>query len=556
MDLLMRSAIKIGGQFSGVGAFDSALDRLGIKYDNIYQAELDKYARLTYLHNHKSPKYYVEDVNNTPIEEITEKYGSLDIAMFSPPCQSFSLAGKRLGKDDKRGILFFNSHEFITKNEPRYFIFENVKGLLSDDGGKTFSEWLHLLGGKSVNGMPIVFPYDGAVPYHVYWKVLNAKDFGVPQNRERVFIIGIRDDIDNDFSFPKEVPLTKRLKDVLESEVDEKYYLSDKMIDWVSKHREKRDSQNDFPLNMDGVSSCVTARYFKMGAEDPYIQETPTLKQVGSLSGGKWDKINESARRYYSEDGISPTIHTCGGGNTEPKIEVYENWVVGGLQEHQTPRTDGICPALTSAMGMGGGQIPIVSDKVVQLNNSKESGGKQPFQHNRVYSTEGVMTTLDTDSGRKSVLIPANNSKGYDIAEEEEDSINFSVPSSETRRGRVGHGVSQTLDTACNQGIATRQLTKQQLEKLENLQVDENVAGCITHAIGRAGSSDEYIASVKRNAMITQRIRRLTPKECFRLMDFPDTFDFSVVSNSQAYKQAGNSIVVAVLAAIINKLKL
>ena len=74
----MRSAIKIVGQFSGVGAFDSALDRLGIKYDNIYQAELDKYARLTYLHNHKSPKYYVEDVNNTPIEEITEKYGSLD----------------------------------------------------------------------------------------------------------------------------------------------------------------------------------------------------------------------------------------------------------------------------------------------------------------------------------------------------------------------------------------------------------------------------------------------------------------------------------------------
>jgi DNA (cytosine-5)-methyltransferase 1 len=103
-----------------------------------------------------------------------------------------------------------------------------------------------LLGGKSVNGMPIVFPYDGAVPYHVYWKVLNAKDFGVPQNRERVFIIGIRDDVDNDFSFPKEVPLTKRLKDVLESEVDEKYYLSDKMIAGYFKKRENTSDGSGF----------------------------------------------------------------------------------------------------------------------------------------------------------------------------------------------------------------------------------------------------------------------------------------------------------------------
>ena len=495
----MRSAIKIGGQFSGVGAFDSALDRLGIKYDNIYQAELDKYARLTYLHNHKSPKYYVEDVNNTPIEEITEKYGSLDIAMFSPPCQSFSLAGKRLGKNDKRGILFFNSHEFIVKNKPRYFIFENVKGLLSDDGGKTFSEWLHLLGGKSVNGMPIVFPYDGAVPYHVYWKVLNAKDFGVPQNRERVFIIGIRDDVDNDFSFPKEVPLTKRLKDVLESEVDEKYYLSDKMIDWVSKHREKRDSQNDFPLNIDGVSSCVTARYFKMGAEDPYIQETPTLKQVGSLSGGKWDKINESARRYYDTDGISPTIHTCGGGNTEPKIEV------------------------------------------TQINPSLESGGVQPYQQNRVYESNGMSPALCY--GKSDLLVT-----------EEFITHNMMPHSSTSGKGGTGHlqrndGIAYCLDTGNTNAVEILVLndTKHSQQRIYNT---EGISPSILSGSNGGGQSPV------KHLTTTKRIRKLTPRECFRLMDFDESFDFSVVSNSQAYKQAGNSIVVAVLAAIINKLKL
>jgi DNA (cytosine-5)-methyltransferase 1 len=468
-------SIKVGSDFSGVGAFEQSLNRLGIKHEVVFACDKDKYARLTYVHNYGEPEYYPDDVYD---REIPAE--SLDIYMTSPPCQSFSLAGKRLGKDDKRGILFFNSHEFIAKNKPRYFIFENVKGLLSDDGGKTFSEWLHLLGGKSVNGMPIVFPYDGAVPYHVYWKVLNAKDFGVPQNRERVFIIGIRDDVDNDFSFPKEVPLTKRLKDVLESEVNEKYYLSDKMIAGLINHtnnsKEKGSGFAFNPKTKEDVGNCITSRVFKMGVDDNYIQETPQLKQVGSLYGGKWDKINESARRYYDTDGISPTIHTCGGGNTEPKIEVDENWVVGGLQEHQTPRTDGICPALTSAMGMGGGQIPII---------------------------------LGEDTGNT-------------------NAVEF-VPQS---------------------------MTKKQLDKFNSIEVDENIAGCITHAIGRAGSSDEYISSIKRNAIITKRIRKLTPRECFRLMDFPDTFDFSVVSNSQAYKQAGNSIVVAVLAAIINKLKL
>ena len=540
-------SITVGSDFSGVGAFEQALNRLGIEHEVVFACDKDKYARLTYVHNYGEPEYYPDDVYD---REIPAE--SLDIYMTSPPCQSFSLAGKRLGKDDKRGILFFNSHEFITKNEPRYFIFENVKGLLSDDGGKTFSEWLHLLGGKSVNGMPIVFPYDGAVPYHVYWKVLNAKDFGVPQNRERVFIIGIRDDVDNDFSFPKEVPLTKRLKDVLESEVNEKYYLSDKMMEYFTTRAGNFNNGNINFKDEDSIASTITSssssldisdNILKLGADydivgdlnkggerglvfsddsklmncltatdykqpkQIQVQETPTLKQMGSLSGGKRDKINESARRYYDTDGISPTIHTCGGGNTEPKIEVDENWVVGGLQEHQTPRTDGICPALTSAMGMGGGQIPIVLSDIITHNMMPRSSTSGKGDTGHLQRNDGIAYCLDTGNTNAVEIVPQS-------------------------------------------------MTKKQLDKFNSIEVDENIAGCITHAIGRAGSSDEYISSIKRNAIITKRIRKLTPRECFRLMDFPDTFDFSVVSNSQAYKQAGNSIVVAVLAAIINKLKL
>jgi DNA (cytosine-5)-methyltransferase 1 len=212
--------IQVGSDFSGVGAFNQALIRLGIEYNEVFACDMDKYARETFIHNYGEPKYYPKNVYERQIPKE-----SLDIYVSSPPCQSFSLAGKRLGKEDKRGILFFNSHEFIKTNKPRYFIFENVKGLLSDDNGKTFKEWINMLGGKSVNGLPVLFPYEDSVPYHIYYKVMNAKKHGVPQNRERVFIVGIRDDADNHFRWAKEEHLTKRLKDVLQNEVNEKYYI-------------------------------------------------------------------------------------------------------------------------------------------------------------------------------------------------------------------------------------------------------------------------------------------------------------------------------------------
>lgn len=258
--------LKVGSDFSGVGAFNQALKRLNVDYEEVFACDMDKFARQTFIHNYREPKYYPTNVYERKIPSQ-----SLDIYMTSPPCQAFSLAGKRLGKEDKRGILFFNSLEFIEKNRPRYFIFENVKGLLSDNGGQTFSEWVNLLGGKSVNGNSVMFAYSDSVPYNLYWKVLNAKNHGVPQNRERVFLIGIRDDADNNFSFPAEEHLTKRLKDVLESDVNEKYFLSEKIISWILSHREKRKSSNNFPSDLLKISACIPAVYQKMGAESIFI---------------------------------------------------------------------------------------------------------------------------------------------------------------------------------------------------------------------------------------------------------------------------------------------
>ena len=409
--------IKVGSDFSGVGAFNQALSRLGIEHEHIFACDWDKYARITYTHNYGEPKYYPKDVydREIPLE-------SLDVYMTSPPCQSFSLAGKREGKNSDKGILFFNSHEFIQKNKPRFFIFENVKGLLSDDEGKTFQEWINMLGGKSVNGLPILFPYEDSVPYHIYWQVLNSKKHGVPQNRERVFIVGIRDDEDNQFQFPKEEHLTRRLKDVLESEVDEKYFLSDQQVQSMVLHTEKKKAEG------------CGFQFKPKDINEPYASSITT--KAGSRPDDNYLKIKSAT------------------------------------------------------------------------------------------------------------------SKGFETATEN-DSINFSVPNSETRRGRVGKEVAQTLDTQCNQRVWIGDYRK---DEGFRIRADNNSPAIMV--MMKDTWSDKFTGNNPPIVGYDYKIRRLTPRECFRLQDFPDTFDFSCVSDSQAYKQAGNSITVRVLEKILRQLPL
>lgn len=460
----MKKTIEVGSDFSGVGAFNQALILSGINFEEVFACDMDRFARETFIHNYGEPKYFPLNVYDRAIPEK-----SLDIYMTSPPCQAFSLAGKRKGKNDERGILFFNSLEFIEKNKPRFFIFENVKGLLSDDNGNTFQEWINYLGGKSVNGLPVLFPFEDSVPYHIYFKVLNAKNFGVPQNRERVFIVGIRDDQDNVFQWPREIPLQKKLKDVLENDVPEKYFLSDKLVNGLLSHSDRhKEKGNGFifnPTNGDKIANAVTTK--------------------------------------------------CGSRTTDDYIKI------------------------------------------------------------------------------KSAI-----KSGFEIATEK-DSINFSVPNSETRRVRVGKEVAQTLDTACNQSVMvvklkrTEEAKEKRRKSMKETGKDTGSFSDREYSLQKQDNSDTVLANPnpvkdglicvpvltpdrinKRQngrrfkedgdpsfTITTQdrhgvfdgyRIRILTPRECFRLMGFPDSFTWPV-SDSQAYKQAGNSIVVDVLAAIINQ---
>lgn len=515
--------IKVGSDFSGVGAFNQALIRLGIKYEEVFACDMDKYARQTFILNYGEPKYYPENVYNRDIPSE-----SLDIFMTSPPCQSFSLAGKRKGEDSKNGVLFYNSHEFIVKNNPRYFIFENVKGLLSDDGGKTFQKWIDYLGGKSVNGNPVIFPHEESVPYHVYYQVMNAKHYGVPQNRERIFIIGIRDDADNDFSFPKPFPLEKRLKDVLENQVNEKYFLSDKMLNYFDSRASNFNNGNINFKDEESVASTITSSSKSLDISDNIIR----LANVNPSGNGMNGNV-------YGDEGVSPTLSTNKG----------EGIKIGAIRGRNP--TDVVKVAKVGR-----------SDEGKRLRKESLNRGKDytPFQAKEITFEESdimncVTTATTKDNLIQTLEINENGTSNALTTVQKDNVVIYDLTNDFGEESPREYTEFSPALRSSRSGLATKQLSKQQLEKLENLQVDENVAGCITNAIGRAGSSDEYIASVKRNAMITQRIRRLTPRECANLMDFPETMKFDV-SDSQIYKQMGNSIVVNVLALIISKLNL
>ena len=515
--------IKVGSDFSGVGAFNQALIRLGIKYEEVFACDMDKYARQTFILNYGEPKYYPENVYNRDIPSE-----SLDIFMTSPPCQSFSLAGKRKGEDSKNGVLFYNSHEFIVKNNPRYFIFENVKGLLSDDGGKTFQKWIDYLGGKSVNGNPVIFPHEESVPYHVYYQVMNAKHYGVPQNRERIFIIGIRDDSDNNFSFPKPFPLEKRLKDVLENQVNEKYFLSDKMLNYFDSRASNFNNGNINFKDEESVASTITSSSKSLDISDNIIR----LANVNPSGNGMNGNV-------YGDEGVSPTLSTNKG----------EGIKIGAIRGRNP--TDVVKVAKVGR-----------SDEGKRLRKESLNRGKDytPFQAKEITFEESdimncVTTATTKDNLIQTLEINENGTSNALTTVQKDNVVIYDLTNDFGEESPREYTEFSPALRSSRSGLATKQLSKQQLEKLENLQVDENVAGCITNAIGRAGSSDEYIASVKRNAMITQRIRRLTPRECANLMDFPETMKFDV-SDSQIYKQMGNSIVVNVLALIISKLNL
>ena len=366
--------------FSGIGGFRIGLERAG--FECVGYCDNDKYVNKLYRNYFNTEKeLFFNDITTINTSELPD----FDILCGGFPCQSFSIAGKRRGFEDTRGTMFFEVARILKDKKPKYFILENVKGLLNHDGGRTFQAILKIL---------------SELGYKVQWQLLNSKFFGVPQNRERVYIVGSYGTECIGKIFP--VSGTNK-KNSFESKKEKIIYWKNSKEKWVEEER--------FNVGTIRTQSDLCRQ--------------PLLKQNPKTSG------NPQGSRVYTTDGISP--------------------------------------CLTASHGNRG---VFMDEPVFKVRNGTKIGYDE--------------------------AIPG-------------DGINLAYPNSNTRRGRVGKGCSQTLDTACNMGTI-----------------------------------DGY------------RIRRLTPLECFRLQGFPDEMikvarDIGL-SDTHLYKMAGNAVTVNVIETVARKL--
>jgi len=176
-------SLRVGTAFSGIGAPEWALKQLGIAHSNQFMVEIDKNARKTYLANFTTKQTF-EDITKIDYNALND----IDIFFFGSPCQSFSMQGKRRGLEETRGTLVYNGLQIIKAKNPKYFVYENVKGMLTHDKGNTFN---------------VIKSAFEELNYTIQYTVLNAKHYNSPQNRDRLFIVGIRKDIEQTFEFPQ-----------------------------------------------------------------------------------------------------------------------------------------------------------------------------------------------------------------------------------------------------------------------------------------------------------------------------------------------------------------
>ncbi|EOX1309288.1 DNA (cytosine-5-)-methyltransferase [Listeria monocytogenes] len=420
-DLAMSNERKVEKTFvdlfAGVGGFRLGMEAAGHKC--VGYVEIDKYARTSYTAIHQTEGEFEGHDITSISDDVIRSIGRVDIIAGGFPCQAFSIAGKRRGFEDTRGTLFFEIMRWATVLKPETLFLENVPGLLSHDEGITFETILRKM---------------DEAGYDAEWDCLNACHFGVPQSRERIFLIGHSRKERRRKVFPIE-----RCNEQANLERIKK-------INRINNH-----SQVLFPKSEEA---------FSFAQKTTCIPVLSPEREEKRQNGRRFKTQGEPAFTLTAQDRHGIIL------SSEPKSKVL-------LEGNINP----------SSKGMNG----------------------------NVFSDEGLSPTITTNKGEGlKIRIREATKKGYAEAAKY-DGINLSMPESETRRGRVAKQMTSTLDTGCQQGVVVEEM----------------------------------------------RIRKLTPLECWRLQGFPDwafAAAAKVNSNSQLYKQAGNSVAVPVIVAIAERL--
>lgn len=580
--------IRILEFFSGVGMQRMAFDKLGVNYESVGTSEIDIPAILSYaaihdglLESDETFEYptkeemlnYLSERNigldfktgklKLPknLDKIKQLYRAVivskcfgDISQINPndlpdfdfmtysfPCTDISVAGRKDGviKGQTRSGLLYECEKVIECKRPKYLLLENVKNLVGKQFKPQFDEWLEYL---------------EALGYTNYWKVLNSKSFGVPQNRERVFVLSILGEHDP-YEFHSGFELDIRLKDILEFNVDEKYYLSKEVQD--------RFKPNDKFKDMSGNIVGTTAPDFRtIGQRDLCYQENSVMgtlvatdykqpKQIVERIGGLFDdeKHIRQAGGVYNVDGLSPTLTVMYNGYKQPCIIDSSNKPYFVDRQGRIQEFD-------------------LKENYIQWDTSKKQYNSQ---QDRAFYDEKLSGTIATNamanvienseplicaSRGRNVENPSDRTSGTHTEQRLE--INYSGTSNtlttvqkdnyvlEPNVLRVEH--NDTIDKQCENNVNIIIGSTQKNAYVGNGEMSPT----LTSAMGTGGGHIPMIGNIPNF-----RIRKLTPKECWRLMGIDDEcFDKAeqVNSNSQLYKQAGNGIVVNVLYYIFKEL--
>lgn len=282
--------------FSGIGAIEHAFDRLKLNSKVIFACDNDKFVKQSYFANYE----VTENEWYTDVKDIDgKKYkGEIDLLVGGSPCQSFSMVGKRLGLEDTRGSLFYEFARVVNEAQPKVFIYENVKGLVNHDKGNTFKV------------MTNVFEDLG---YNFTYQVLNSKDCGIPQHRERIFVIGFKNE-DFKFTFPEKISLEYKMQDFLEDYIESKYYLKEKRVKFVTKAKniKKRYTQ----INGD-VALCQKANQ-QFNWHGDFVFEP---REEAEFNEFIFD-VNEVEEKYYLSEKVKKYLLSEGTKNFKTRIKV------------------------------------------------------------------------------------------------------------------------------------------------------------------------------------------------------------------------------------------
>lgn len=581
--------------FAGIGGFRRGMELAG--HECVGFCEFDKFATASYISMHlltdeqrkkldelpqkkrqkeilkdeyRNGEWFANDVRRVCAGDIPKA----DCWCFGFPCQDISVAGKQLGFQGNRSSLFFRVMYLVgqlkEEDRPTYLFIENVKNLLSVNGGWDFARLL------------IEMEQGG---YDAEWQVLNSKDFGVPQNRERCFIVGHLRGRSSSKVFPVERAdgensVSLNLFGCLNGRNSQRdrVYSSEGLAPTISTKPEGN-TEPKVPIIFD------TSYIGQDGKEREYEGIFPTLTSRGykePRSVGVVCNVNPSGKgmngNVYDSNGVSPSLTTNKGEGIKTAIKIIGE--INSSQDGKILSTDSI--ANCHSAGHGNSQkiaIPVLtpdraekrqngrrfkengdpmftltsqdrhgvaveplgvlrnvrSDYGKEIRKDYEAGNIEISRHKFLESEvrdDGVVNTLSTvqKDNQLAVKVAEATKQGYAECRAGMDSVNFSMPNSKTRRGRVGREIANTLDTSCNQGIF--------------VQVSEEL---VVYAIWYE-KYQCYIA-----------IRKLTPKECFRLQGWTDDYFEKaqfVNSDSQLYKQAGNGVTVNVIEAIARNMKI